>query len=161
MRRAFLFLVAAAAFFGASSAACAQRPPIVTEDPGEYAQVFADAMTLSGVAPIRQAFSTIVGGAGGSIPADAEAALIVFERANLETPATVSRVVDDLTAGGAYRVIYLYHYFGGNAWVFTRLEFARISETGWAMSRLAFADSWAGVAIAATPGLVPTSRNRR
>jgi hypothetical protein len=162
MRRIVLgALLAFAALLGVCGRASAETPPIVTDDPAEYAQVFADSMAVSGIRPVRQAFEAMLAPSGGALPADAEAALIVYERANLHTPALVSRVIDDVVLGDAFRVIYLYHYFGGNGWVFTRLDFVRIGQREWALSRLAFGDRWSTVALTPSPGFTPVEPSRR
>lgn len=147
-----------AAFVCFAAPARAEEPPLTTADPGAYAQSFSDAMTLAGVRPIRDAFVAMI---GQQLPADVEQGLRVYETAGLTLPAGVARVIDDISAGDAYRVIYLYHYFGGNAWVFTRIEFARIDERRWAVSRVAFADRWSGVVLSTTPAFAPSTPARR
>lgn len=156
-------LLAALVFCAAAPSARAQvaRPPIVTSDPGAYARAFADQMALSGVAPLREAFSGLLHGA--PIPPESEAALHVYESPDMVKPAIVSRVLDDQVVGDGYRVVYLYHYFGGNYWLFTRLEFVRISQSEWALVQFKFASTWTGVVLATTPGFAPPqpARGRR
>jgi len=106
-------------------------------------------MALAGVRPIREAFEALV---GGTIPADAEAGIVTYEQAITQLPARVSRVIEDVTLADSVRIIYLYHYYGDNSWIFTRLEFISIGDGRWAFNRLAFADRWATVVVATTPG---------
>ena len=150
-----IFIAALAALICAATSARAQDAAFTTTDPAVYAQAFSDAMTLSGVRPIRETFTRMLAG-GGTLTADLEAALQPYEAANLQTPARIARVIDDVMLSDVLRTVYLYHYFGGNGWIFTRLEFVRISETEWSLSRLAFSDRWAAVALSTTPGFRPS-----
>lgn len=139
-----------AGFFAAfAGPAFADDPPIVTTDPTQYAQTFADSMALAGVRPIREAFEDLV---GGPVPQESEAGLLTYERAITQLPARVSRVVEDVTLSDTVRMVYLYHYYGDTAWIFTRLEFVAIGNGRWSLNRVAFADRWANVAVATTPG---------
>jgi hypothetical protein len=163
MRRLLLALFAAVLLWPAARAeAQLVDPPIVMRDPGVYAQVFADSMAISGIQPIRDAFQAMLG-AETPLAAELEASLHVYEHPDMIKPAVVSRVLDDVSAADTYRVIYLYHYYGGNFWVFTRLEFVRISMTEWALQRMAFADQWKNVVLTTTPGFgaPPQSREPR
>jgi hypothetical protein len=145
--RIFAFVFVCAALL--ASPARADDPPIVTTDPAQYAQTFADSMAIAGVRPIREAFETLL---GGPVAQESEAGLVTYERAITQLPARVSRVVEDVTLSGTVRTIYLYHYYGDNSWIFTRLEFIFIGEGRWTLNRLAFADRWANVVVATTPG---------
>ncbi|MEZ6022694.1 MAG: hypothetical protein R3C16_04610 [Hyphomonadaceae bacterium] len=133
------------------SAVRAEPPPIVVRDPAVFARVEMDAITLSGARAFRELFVELLG-RDASLPADVEAGLLVYERANLHLPAAYARVVDDVAEGDALRVIYLYHYFGDTSWVFTRLEFVAIGSGEWALARFAFSDRWSGVALTMSPG---------
>jgi len=126
-------------------------PPLVMRDPGAYARTFADAMALGGVRPMREAFQQLLGPTA-SLPAEVDNSLRIYESPDMIKPAIVSRVLDDVVLSDAYRVAYIYNYYGGNYWLFTRLEFVRISTTEWTLTRIAFADRWANVALATTPG---------
>lgn len=143
-------------------------PPIVMRDPAAYAQTFADSMALSGVLPIRETFAQLIG-AEATVSGDVEASLRVYEHPEMIKPARVSRVIEDVALADTFRVIYLYHYYGGNFWIFTRLEFVRVSPTEWTLSRLAFADRWPNIVLTTSPGfasaapreIVGAPRNRR
>lgn len=161
------FLAYLAVFFAVLTApARADDPPVVTSNPTVYAQTFADSMALAGVRPIREAFEALV---GGPVPQESEAGLVTYEQAITALPARVSRVIEDVSlGGGTVRMIYLYHYFGDNTWIFTRLEFVSIGDGRWSLNRLAFADRWANVVVATTPGFqssqipaTPPARGRR
>lgn len=150
--RILLFVLTASVFFVTSARAA--DPPVVTDDPALYAQTFADSMALSGVSPIRDVFEVLV---GDPLPPDVEPGLLVYERAITQLPARVSRIIEDVTLGGdGTRMIYLYHYFGDTTWIFTRLEFVFVGDGRWALSRVAFADRWASVVVATTPGFQPS-----
>lgn len=142
------------AFAMMATPARADDPPVVTTNPALYAQTFADSMAMSGVRPIRDVFQALM---GGPLPPDVEPGLITYERAITQMPARVSRVIEDVTlAGDVTRMIYLYHYFGDNSWIFTRLEFVFLGDGRWALNRVAFADRWAAIVVATTPGFQPS-----
>lgn len=146
---------------GTVNAGTVNRPPVITRDPGAYAQQMADMMALGGVQPLRETFMTMLAPASGHLPDDIDSSLRVYENPNLIKPAQVARIIDDEVLGDSYRVVFLYHYFDSNYWIFTRLEFVRISPTEWTLTRLSFADTWNGVALPLTPGFQPASRTRR
>jgi len=152
MIRVFLAVCVFVCALAAPSRAAAQLvdPPITMRDPAVYAQTFSDAMALGGVRPIREAFLQLLG-PGAQMPADVDAGLRVYENPDMIKPALMSRVVEDVVLADTFRVIYLYNYYGGNYWIFTRLEFVRISTDEWTLSRLAFADRWAHVVLQTTP----------
>lgn len=158
--RALLFAIAMmAALLGAQ--ARAQNPPaVVTDNPARYAQGFADAMALSGIRSLRETYVILYGPFGGALPTNIESTLLVYERAIGSATAQISRVIEDVTLGEATRTIYIYHYFGDNLWLFTRLDFYFLGDARWALGSLAFADQWASIVSATTPGFraAPTRR---
>jgi hypothetical protein len=79
--------------------------------------------------------------------------LLAYERGLPSQQAVVSRVTDDVSLSDTFRSIYLYHYYGDNFWVHTRLDFVRVSQDGeWALAFAGFSSEWSGVALATTPG---------
>lgn len=157
MRNAVVAIFALVCVWAAPARAA--DPPIVTTNPAEYAQTYADSVALGGVEPIRDIFQTMQGGT--ALATDLEAAIMVYERANLTKPAAISRVIEDVQLSDVLRVIYTYHYFGANSWIFSRLEFVRVSDTEWALNRVAFADRWANVVLETTPSFRATTPSRR
>src|SRR5262245_28848960 len=157
MIRTFVFALLGLMLMAAPSAA--DEPPIVVRDPGQYAQTFADSMALAGVRPLRDAFTTLI--APAALPPEGESSLRIYETSITQLPARVSRVIEDVVLGDALRTIYLYHYYNDNAWIFTRLDFVRIGEDQWALTRLAFSDRWANVVLTTTPGFRPPTPPRR
>lgn len=160
MRIVFALLAAFAFLAGGPASAQIAGPPVTTTDPGAYARAFSDSMALTGGRQLRDIFTTMLG-PSGAMPSEVDQSIRVYENDEMERPARVARVLDDVVASDAYRVIYLYHYFGGNYFLFTRLEFTRISTSEWALSRIAFADRWSGVVLATTPGFAPPQPLRR
>lgn len=158
--RALLFAIAMmAALLGAQ--ARAQNPPaVVTENPAGYAQGFADTMTLSGIRSLRETYVILYGPFGGTLPTNIESTLLVYERAIGSATAQISRVIEDITLGEATRTIYIYHYFGNNLWLFTRLDFYFMGDGRWALGSLAFADQWASIVSATTPSFRATPTRR-
>jgi hypothetical protein len=73
----------------------------------------------------------------------------------------VSRVIDDVVLSDMVRSIYLYHYFGENNWVYTRLDFGGIGDGRWALTGVCFADRWSNIVVATTPGFRPAGPTRR
>jgi hypothetical protein len=138
----------------------ASAATVVTDNPALYAQGLADGMALTGMRALREAYRDLVGDESGAVPANIESSLLVYERAIGSRTAIVSRVVDDVVLSNTLRTIYIYHYFGESAWVFTRIDFHSIGEGRWAVAALSFADQWRNVAIQTTPGfrLSPPSR---
>jgi hypothetical protein len=150
-----LFVLSLVGFIWLAGSSAAGPLPVITRDPAQYAQTFADSMALAGVRPIRDAFETLA--APNEIPAEAASGLVTYERAITRLPAQVSRVIEDVELGGAVRTIYLYHYYGESTFIFTRLEFVRVSQDEWGLTRIAFADRWAGIVLATTPGFHSSS----
>jgi len=147
--RSFLFALAALGLLLAPSTATAQSPPVTMANPSQYAADVANLMSRRGVAPLREIYNLMF---GATLPANIEAALIAYERAIDGNTAVIGRVVETTTLADSFRSIYMYHYFGNNAWIFTRLDFVRISETEWALSTTAFSSEWSGVVSTTTPG---------
>ncbi len=139
----------------ATSNASAQS--VVTRDPRAYTETLADAMGVSGMAPLRSLYVQIA--PGGTINATVEAALLSYERALPTTSAAIAKVEEDVTLSDTYRQIYLYHYWGQTYWVHTRLDFVRISANEWALSYLAFGSEWSALASSTTAGFRSTNRN--
>lgn len=150
MRRMMFAVAMVMALFGAR--AHAQNPPaVVTENPASYTQGFADAMALQGIRSLRETYVTLYTPFGGVVPTNIESTLMVYERAIGSGTAQISRIVEDVTLGEALRIIYAYHYFGNNLWLFTRLEFYFLGDGRWALGSLAFADQWDAIASPTTP----------
>lgn len=152
MRLVFGTLIFAAMMVAALGSARAQTTA-VTENPAAYAQGIADAMALSGVRPLRQLYEEML--SSPTLPADLESGLMVYERAIGQKAAEVSRVIEDIVLSDVLRVIYLYHYFGDNSWVYTRLEFHAVGDGRWAVARVSFADQWSNVVLTTTPSFRP------
>jgi hypothetical protein len=84
---------------------------------------------------------------------------LVYERGIPTNQAVIAKIEEDITLSDTYRQIFLYHYWGRNYWLHTRVDFVRISGDGeWAVSYIGFASEWAGLASTTTPGFRP-SRN--
>ena len=72
---------------------------------------------------------------------------MTYERSLTSPRAALSRVTEDVTLSDTLRSIYLYHYYGENIWVHTRIDFVRISDDGeWAVAALSFGGDWSIVA---------------
>lgn len=127
----------------------ASAQPIVTPDPARYASELSNNMAVGGVAPLRELFGEMQRGA--ALPPDVEAALLPYERAVTQRRAVIGHVIDDVMLSDVYRALYLYHYYGENFWLFTRLDFVRIGDE-WALSGAAFGSDWSKVALISTPG---------
>ena len=151
-------LLALAAVFVFAAPARAQTT-VITTDPRGYAQGLMDAMTLGGMRPLREAYTDMFNGA--QLSANIETTLLVYERAIGQNSAHVARIADDVVLSDVLRVIYLYHYFGENSWVYTRLTFHAVGDGRWAMAQLSFADQWATIVVATSPGFRPAETPRR
>jgi hypothetical protein len=152
MMRVLLAILASVFVLAVARPAAAQ--PIVTDDPREYMETLRDAMGVSGMGPLRSLYQQLAGSAG--INPQIEAALMVYER-NMSSPrAAVARVTEDITLGDTLRTVYLYHYWGDNLWVHTRLDFVRISPTEWAVAYIGFGSEWHTIAQPMSPGFRPS-----
>lgn len=130
----------------------AEDPPITVADPGSYVATVARQMQTEGMQPLRATFAQIASDSSGRLSPEIEANIVVYERAIEHRPARLYRLLDDVTLADTVRHIYYYHYFGGNAWLFTRFEFVRISDQRWALSGLSFTSDWRTIALVTTPG---------
>ncbi|MBX9746365.1 MAG: hypothetical protein K2X34_05660 [Hyphomonadaceae bacterium] len=137
----------------------ASAQPIVTRDPRAYMETLADAMGVSGMAPLRSLYVELSNNA--PLSTTVEASLLAYERGIPTTRAFVAKIEEDLTLSDTYRQIYLYHYWGQNYWLHTRVDFVRISNDGeWAISYVGFASEWSTLASGVTPGFRPSAPNR-
>jgi hypothetical protein len=159
--RAVLYALAAFAAMTLAPFRADAAPDVVTDNPAAYAAAMADAMVLTGMRPLREAFRELLAPNGEALPANIETTLLTYERAVGQSTAHVSRVIEDVVLADTVRSIYLYHYFGGNNWVFTRLDFSAIGEGRWALTGLTFADRWSNIVLATTPGFRPAAPGRR
>jgi len=141
----------------ALQAADAFAQPIVTRDPRAYMETLADAMGVSGMAPLRSLYVEI--NRGAPLNTNVEAALLSYERGLPSQQAAIARVAEDVMLADTLRSIYLYHYFGENYWVFTRVDFVRIADADWAVAYVAFSSEWNSITISTTPGFRPSQRN--
>lgn len=137
----------------------AAAQPVVMSDPGRYASDLSSTMSVAGIAPLRAMYSQMYSGA--ALPSNIEAALLTYERGVTSNRALESRVIEDVSVGDAYRAIFLYHYYGSNAWIFIRLDFVRISPDEWTLSAASFGSEWTTVAIATTPSFRSNLVSRR
>jgi hypothetical protein len=154
--RVALTIIALALLHLAVPAASAQ--PVVTNNPRAYMETLSNAMGVSGMTPLRSVYEEV--GNGAPLNPTVEAALLVYERGLPSTQAVVSRVSEDIMLSDTLRSIYLYHYYGENYWVHTRVDFVRISGDGmWAVAYVGFASEWNSIVINATPGFRPAARN--
>lgn len=154
VRHVFSALALAAAFLCVASQA--KAAPVTTDNPAAHAQGLADGMALTGIRALREAYRELLGGETGTVPANVETSLLVYERAIGSRTAIVSRIVEDVTLSGTLRMIYIYHYYGENVWVYTRIDFHSMGEGRWVVAALSFADQWTNVAILTTPGFRPS-----
>ncbi|MEZ5956746.1 MAG: hypothetical protein R3C27_05975 [Hyphomonadaceae bacterium] len=138
-------------------APCVSAQPIALRDPRAYAETLADTMGVSGMAPLRSLYVEV--SPNGAVSAAVEAALLAYERGLPTTRAVIAKVEEDVTLSDTYRQIYLYHYWGQNYWLHTRVDFVRISDTEWAVSYVGFASDWAVLAPPVTPGFRSANRN--
>lgn len=140
------------------SATPASAQAITTRDPRAYMETLANTMGVSGMAPLRSIYGEINNGA--ALSTTVEAALLAYERGIPTTRAVIAKVEEDVMLSDTYRQIYLYHYWGQNYWLHTRIDFVRISADGeWAMSYVAFSSEWGNLTSATTPGFRVVSRN--
>lgn len=139
------------------AAPLASAQSVVVRDPRAYADTLADAMGVSGMAPLRALYQEV--SPSGTVSATVEAALLAYERGLPSTRAPIAKVQEDVTLSDTYRQIYLYHYWGQNYWLHTRLDFVRISDTEWSVSYVAFGSEWGGLASPVTPGFRSSNRN--
>jgi hypothetical protein len=155
--RAILAVIALAFVVLAPSGVSAQ--PIVTSDPGRYAAELSNNMAVGGVGPLRGLYVSMFPGA--SLPTNIEATLLTYERAITSPRAMEAGIVEDVSLSNRYRSVYLCHYYGTNLWVFTRVDFVRISPTEWALTAAAFGSEWSSVAQVMTPSFQSNLGNRR
>lgn len=155
MRALLLTLVLLGAAI-APGAALAQSPPITTENPGQFTRDVSALMSRTGVGALRDIYVRLF--ASSALPANVEGALVTYERAIGGQSAVLGRVVEDTTLANTFRSVYTYHYYGSNAWLFTRFDFVKISDSEWALSAVAFSSEWSSVAVQTTPSFTPSPR---
>jgi hypothetical protein len=147
--RHFLFVVALALTAFAGSVDAHAEAPIVTDNPRTFANDLAGRMQ-QGVGALRETYAVLF--AGAALAPQLDAALIVYERGAAGKSATVHAIADDVALSNVFRSIYLYHYYGENMWMFTRVDFARIADNQWAVTSLSFSSEWSQVVSTTTPG---------
>jgi hypothetical protein len=135
----------------------AEDPPITIADPASYVATVARQMQTEGMQPLRATFAQIASDSSGRLSPEIDANIVVYERAIEHRPARLYRLLDDVTLADTVRHIYYYHYFGANAWLFTRFEFVRISDQRWALSGISFTSDWRTIALVTTPGFRPSA----
>lgn len=150
------FVVAISALFiWMPTCALAQLPPIVTPNPVAYVEDVSTVMSRTGVRPLRDIYMQIY---TGSLPANVEGSLVTYERAIGDKQSILSRVVEVTSLADTFTSVYTYNYYGANAWIFTRFDFVRISDSEWALSAVAFSSEWSYVAVQTTPGFASPRR---
>jgi hypothetical protein len=154
--RTLLLALATLVVLGTPSAALAQSPPVTTADPAQYMRDVSALMSRTGISTLRDIYVTMF--QTSALPASVEGALVTYERLVAGRQAVLGRIVEDTQLSDTFRSIYTYHYFGDNAWLFTRFDFVRISDTEWALSAAVFSSEWSNVAALATPGFTSNVR---
>ncbi|HYD86954.1 MAG TPA: hypothetical protein VEA80_05740 [Vitreimonas sp.] len=155
MKRVILLVVA----LWAAPMSLSWAQPVVVADPARHVTELSNNMSVAGVAPLRALYSQMYSGA--ALPSNVEAALLTYERAITSPRALESRIIEDITLSDAYRAIFLYHYYGSNAWIFIRLDFVRIGPEEWTVSAATFGSEWTRVAIPVTPGFTSNLGSQR
>lgn len=154
-------LVAPLALSSPSAAQIAQNT-ITTDDPATYSQQLADRVTTDGVAALRPALAQIysiqvqVPNGSVQLPPQVEAQFTTMQGLIAGRHAVVAQKLDDITLANTLRSIYYYHYFGGNLWVFTRFDFARIADGQWALSYMLWSGDQNSIGISPTLSYRPT-----
>lgn len=158
--RAIIALLAAIGAALLAPAAFAQNPEaslIPVDNPATYSQRLADEIARDGVNATMPILSRIYAVYAGveeiQLNPQQLAQFATAQQMIAGRRAQVVQQLADIALADTIRSIYYYHYFGGNVWIYTRLDFARVGETQWALLALMWnADA---SALGIEPGALP------